>query len=1119
MARGPSTAAALAVLVALCAAAAVPVAHAANYTLSLAYTAGVRGEFIDDSCSPSQLAGDLADDSYECKAAMSRVVSFLRSFRDGRANPLVLEGGSFFFGSLFYVRFEEEASGFFFNASGYDAALLGTSDFYGGAQALDDYLAEIGPGAPAVATNLAVSGLPSLAARIAPWRVVDVSGRLVGVLSTVKRRVVEISAFGQGGAVNATTSPGGLTQTQQVAVALHEMRVAHPGVDIVVLFYRQNDVLLDGADEGFAFARDIRGIDIVVTIADNGGARADAPAPERRTNLFGEPLMVTSRELDEENVATLDVVFGDDGLALDASGAVVAMDGAVPEDGGALAALAVFADELTAFTDSPIGTVASGAAFDEERCRNHECAPGRVITDAILDRCGGLCDFAVINSGSIRGGLPAGTVTTGDVLSMLPFGDYLQVVRMPGRAVIEMLQHSVDWGSPSGKFLQFAGLQVAINPARDGGGGGAVPLANRLLEVNVKRAGTSGHPSSAANFVPLDTGDEVFYTFAAPSFMVAGNDGFDMIPRDGELVLERITPDLQVVAANYIGAEERTSPDPAGCEDGALAGVPIAPEALECRLLENSAVDNVDIFAVCPTDEEVCLSSARVDIFALPAATAEDCRRCTGLGQCNNVACVCSVPESGHFRGFAMTRGLACDEVRSRDRMWELGLFAVFGITVLSAIVLVASISIVRSYRQHPIIRSASPLFLQFVNLGGILVVASVVALLLEPSRASCSSFAWLLATGTSLSIGGLLVKTYRIRAVFKSRLTKRAKLSNARLTACLAAVVAPNWLVLGLMQALSPLGTKAVVHDSTWTYELACGSDDGVYYVAALLAYNFLLLFATLVVAHSAKDVDDNFNESKFLMAALQNVAVVSGLAVVAFFSTYHTNISGRTLLLGLVINILLLGTHGILLASKVYAVKRQMFDFGGDVEDEVSDSGSVSGGESGGRNSGRSGSVSTVRPSVSHRARKSTTMNPRAAKRLAQRNQELEEEVITLRSKLMRAETRASSSMARLSRPPSGDGDFNATSSQAALELAPVAVRKVSGVSEDANEDEPSAEPSAAAAGGAGGPSSNASPASVSRRSADSASGGGLAVPPGPTELETSPLSAPRAMNRSDV
>ena len=137
--------------------------------------------------------------------------------------------------------------------------------------------------------------------------------------------------------------------------------------------------------------------------------------------------------------------------------------------------------------------------------RTSETELGNLVTDAFRWRTG--ADIAVMNSGGIREKIPAGNVTKGDVMSVFPFGNRLQVVEIDGKTIRQMLEHSVSvYPEPFAGFLQVSGVRFNFDPRKNFGSRvGDIYINNKLIDDNAK------------------------YTMAAVDFVLDGGDGFDCL--------------------------------------------------------------------------------------------------------------------------------------------------------------------------------------------------------------------------------------------------------------------------------------------------------------------------------------------------------------------------------------------------------------------------------------------------------------------------------------------------------------------------------------------------------------------------------------------------------------
>lgn len=137
--------------------------------------------------------------------------------------------------------------------------------------------------------------------------------------------------------------------------------------------------------------------------------------------------------------------------------------------------------------------------------RRHESELGNLCTDAFKWRTG--ADIAVTNGGGLRSDLPAGDVTRGDIMSIFPFGNTIQMVEIKGSTIREMLEHSV-FGYPAsfGGFLDVSGMTFSFDPTQ--------MIGHRVSDIYI-------------NGQPLD--ENKIYKMASNDFLFVGGDDYDML--------------------------------------------------------------------------------------------------------------------------------------------------------------------------------------------------------------------------------------------------------------------------------------------------------------------------------------------------------------------------------------------------------------------------------------------------------------------------------------------------------------------------------------------------------------------------------------------------------------
>jgi len=162
--------------------------------------------------------------------------------------------------------------------------------------------------------------------------------------------------------------------------------------------------------------------------------------------------------------------------------------------------------------------------------RTQESAVGNLIADLI--RAAVQADVALVNGGAIRGNaiFPAGPLTRGDVLKILPFANKIVKIDVTGETLRAALESGLSQHErTAGRFPQVSGIRYSFDPKR--------PAGSRLVSVTV-----GGQPLEPKQRYSLATFD----------FILGGGDGYTMMkdgqvlvraeagPMDSDVILERL---------------------------------------------------------------------------------------------------------------------------------------------------------------------------------------------------------------------------------------------------------------------------------------------------------------------------------------------------------------------------------------------------------------------------------------------------------------------------------------------------------------------------------------------------------------------------------------------------
>lgn len=184
-------------------------------------------------------------------------------------------------------------------------------------------------------------------------------------------------------------------------------------------------------------------------------------------------------------------------------------------------------------TEVKVGTTTVALDGERGKVRRGETNLGNLITTAMLNATG--AEVAFTNGGCIRASIDAGDITKGEVITALPFGNYVVVKTITGKDLLNALELGVSkYPEENGAFPHVAGIQFTFDQEK--------PAGSRIV-------------SAIAKGGPIDP--KADYVMATNDFIAAGGDGFTMFAGNkikGEF------PALDEVLITYLAQSAAVSP-------------------------------------------------------------------------------------------------------------------------------------------------------------------------------------------------------------------------------------------------------------------------------------------------------------------------------------------------------------------------------------------------------------------------------------------------------------------------------------------------------------------------------------------------------------------------------
>jgi len=431
----------------------------------------------------------------------AKISTKIQELRANNSNVLVLDAGDTFHGLPIASISKGKSIVDVMNTIKYDAMVPGNHDFNYG----QDRLLELAKLAdfPIIASNIVKTDGTKL---LTQYVIKEFEG-------------VKIAIFGLATPeTEYKTNPknvAGLTFSDPVKAAKEMVAELKDQADVIIALSHL------GLDEASTYtsqkvAEEVDGIDIIV----DGHSHTTLPEGKQ----VGNTLIAQAGNYDQ-NLGILNVVVENGKVTKTAE--LFTKEAAVDltEDQSIVALVEAIDAENSSTTSVVLGNAAVELNGERENVRTGETNLGNLVTEAMLKAAG--ADVAFTNGGGFRASIDAGEITMGEIITVLPFGNYGVVKAVKGADIIEALENGVSaYPNPHGPFPHVAGMTFTFDPSKEAG--------NRINTVSV--GGKTINPDATYKLVTND-------------FIAAGGDQYTMLA-EGDIVAEY--GQLDELVAEYI---------------------------------------------------------------------------------------------------------------------------------------------------------------------------------------------------------------------------------------------------------------------------------------------------------------------------------------------------------------------------------------------------------------------------------------------------------------------------------------------------------------------------------------------------------------------------------------
>ncbi len=418
---------------------------------------------------------------------LAKIAGYYKLVTAGNEDTFLVDGGDALQGNNLVTVSDGETGTGLLNTAGYDAMVAGNHEFdYGSNQT----------------TKLAgMLEFPMLSANV---KRADGSDFLLGS-AIIEKNGIKVGFFGL--TTPETTYKShpdntvGLTfESLDVVAAEQVKKLKEQGAQIIVCLAHLGE---EGDYTSRSVAEKVDGIDLIV----------DGHSHTIENEQVNGTLIVQAGEK-TKNLGRV-IITLQDGVVVNKSAGLLTkeMMADFPGDAAVAAEIEKVVEINKEKLDKVIATSPIDLDGEKPQVRTGETNLGNIIVESLLDIS--KADIAFTNGGGIRSSLPAGDITVGDILTVLPFGNTVRVIELSGADVKAALENGFStYPEPLGGFPHVAGLTAKFDATK--------PAGERVVEVMV-----GGQPLDMNKTYSLVTND----------FLVAGGDAYEMF-KDKKVIAE-----------------------------------------------------------------------------------------------------------------------------------------------------------------------------------------------------------------------------------------------------------------------------------------------------------------------------------------------------------------------------------------------------------------------------------------------------------------------------------------------------------------------------------------------------------------------------------------------------
>ncbi|XP_076763675.1 apyrase [Xylocopa sonorina] len=437
----------------------------------------------------------------DCVGGIARVSTAVNRLIEERPNPIFLNAGDHFQGTLWYNVHRWNVTATFMNMLPHDVMTIGNHEFDNDVDGVVNFLKMVK--APVVVTNIDASEEPTMQGLYENSTVIERNGTKIGVIGVILSTTNTISRTGR------------LKFLDEVETVNDEARrLKSRGIDIIIVLSHC------GLDVDRIMAAKCPLIDLIVgghshtflytgppPFIDQPEDKYPVVVIQEKTN---RKVPIVQAAAFTKYLGNLTVRFDKEGEVIDWEGNPILLDHSIEQDPVMVKALEPWKISVDEKASS---IIARSRVYLDNQCHKKECNLGNLIADAMVDsyvekaedeRFWTYAAVGVINPGGVRAPIDAlgQNVTYADLVMAQPFENTWDILELKGSCIVQILEMN--------GILIWSGLKVTYKTNDN---------IRTVIDVKIR---------CRACKVPryVDLKRDEWYRIVVPTFLIGAGDGF-----------------------------------------------------------------------------------------------------------------------------------------------------------------------------------------------------------------------------------------------------------------------------------------------------------------------------------------------------------------------------------------------------------------------------------------------------------------------------------------------------------------------------------------------------------------------------------------------------------------